>query len=245
METTEFNEKKEIELPSNINLRKNGTYIVRIQKDNFYKCKTLKNLEEAIKFKQECLEEIKKIQEENKRLHFLIPITYNKEGIPYISVKYKKGNKEYECLVDEDKWHELTFMKTWFRNPNGYIKANINGNPSTLIHRFLYETYKSQEDITNLQIDHKNRNKLDNRMSNLRAATSGQNNHNIESKNKTGYRGVHKDKKKYNARIKYKGEEYGVYGLETKEEAALAYNELAIKYYGDFAQLNTVLIFKD
>jgi hypothetical protein len=223
-------------------LRKNGTYIVRIQKDNFYKCKTLKNLEEAIKFKQECLEEIKKIQEENKLLHFLIPITYNKEGIPYISVKYKKGNKEYECLVDEDKWHELTFMKTWFRNPNGYIKANINGNPSTLIHRFLYETYKSQEDITNLQIDHKNRNKLDNRMENLRPSTSGQNNHNQEIQNSTGYRGVKQNRNSgYCARIKHEGNEYYSKYFKTIEEAALAYNELSLKYYGEeFTELNII-----
>ena len=228
-------------LPRNINLRKDGTFLVRIEHYEYYKCKSFKILEEAIQFKQECLSEIEKLKQEEKRLHYLKPITYNKEGIAYILIKHKKQNKEYKCLVDDDKWHDLTYMKTWFHIDNGYIK----NNKSKLIHRYLYETYKPNEDIINLEIDHINRNKLDNRMSNLRVATSGQNNYNRESKNKTGYRGVHKDKKKYNARIKYKGEEYGVYGLETKEEAALAYNELAIKYYGDFAQLNTVLIFKD
>jgi hypothetical protein len=228
-------------LPRNINLRKDGTFLVRIEHYEYYKCKTFKTIEEAIQFKQDSLNDIIKLKQEEKRLHFLKPITYNKEGIAYILIKNKKQNKEYECLVDDDKWHELTYVKTWFYNTNGYIR----NNKTKLIHRYLYETYKPNENIINLEIDHINRNRLDNRMSNLRIATSGQNNYNRESKNKTGYRGVKKDKNKYCAKIKYKGEEYGKYGLETKEEAALAYNELAIKYYGDFAQLNTVLIFKD
>ena len=234
-------EEKSNKLPLNINLRKDGTYLVRIQHYDYYKCKTFKNLEEAILFKQDCLNDIEKLKEEEKRLHFLKPITYNKEGIAYILIKHKKQNKEYECLVDEDKWHELTYMKTWFYNTNDYI----TNNKTKLIHRYLYEIYKPEENISNLQIDHKNRNRLDNRMSNLRITTSGQNNYNRESKNKNGYRGVHKDKKKYCAKIKYEGNEYGKYGLDTKEEAALAYNELAIKYYGDFAILNTVLVFKE
>ena len=235
---TQIDSKETIELPKNISLR-NNKYQVRLQFNNSSTSKTFKTLKEAIEFKENYLNQS---QEENKRLHYLKPITYTNEGIAYINIEYKKGNKEYQCLVDEDKWHELTFMKTWFRNPNGYIKSNINEEP-TLIHRYLYETYKPNENISDLQIDHKNRNKLDNRMSNLRAITSGKNNHNQIVKNKYGYKGVKKNKNsnRYCARIKHEGNEYYSKYFDTIEEAALAYNELSLQYYGDDFELLNII----
>ena len=95
METTEFDEKKEIELPSNIRLW-NNKYQVRVQVNNSLKCKSFKTLEGAIIFKKNYLVQA---QEENNRLHYLKPITYNSEGIAYISVKYKKDNKEYLLFI--------------------------------------------------------------------------------------------------------------------------------------------------
>ncbi len=93
-------------------------------------------------------------------------------------------------------------------------------------------------------IDHINRDPKDNRKANLRIVTLHQNAQNIskQKNNTSGFRGVwyRKDLKKWQADIKvnYKKLYLGIY--KSKEEAALAYNEAAIKYFGEYAVLNEV-----
>jgi len=190
----------------------------------------------AIEFKEECLKEIEKIEEENKQQYYCKPIIRNKEGIAFILIKYE--DKEYECLVDDDKWHDLTYKMYWHYSL-GYAQTRIDKTCITL-QRYLYEKYIPEKDISNLKIDHINRNRLDNRMSNLEPVTDGVNNYNRETKNKWGYRGVAKKSDKYRARLKYEGKQYNTTVFETVEEAAIAYNELAKKYYGDRALLNII-----
>lgn len=235
----EIDSKESIELPSNIRARGNGKFQVRFETQFFTKTKTLKSLKEAIEFREECLRQIKEINLEKENLYRLTPITYNDEGIAYILIETKKGDK-YECLVDEDKWHHLTYVSSWYCSNKGYVKGKIN-KEDCFIHRYLYQTYKPNKDISKLKLDHKNRNKLDNRISNLRPATSGQNSYNVETKNKWGYRGIRQNGNKFCAKIRHEGNEYYTSVFDTVEEAALAYNELALKYYGEeFAHKNII-----
>ena len=117
----EIDSKESIELPSNIRPRGNGKFQVRFETQFFTKTKTLKSLKEAIEFREECLRQIKEIDLERKNLYRLTPITYNDEGIAYILIETKKGDK-YECLVDEDKWHHLTYVSSWYCSNKGYVK---------------------------------------------------------------------------------------------------------------------------
>ena len=95
-------------------------------------------------------------------------------------------------------------------------------------------------------VDHKNRNRLDNRKSNLRYATKEQNMANVLRKNRsnTGYRGVveHKRnlKKKYVAYIGSGsvGTRANIGYFNCPVEAAKAYDAEAKKRYGDLAILN-------
>ena len=67
------------------------------------------------------------------------------------------------------------------------------------------------------------------------------NNHNRISSNKYGYKGVcfRKDTKKFYGVLNFNNKRYKTKNIyDTPEEAALAYNQLAIKYYGDYACLN-------
>lgn len=95
-------------------------------------------------------------------------------------------------------------------------------------------------------VDHINGDRLDNRRCNLRFVTHQQNafntrKHRVEN-GTSRFKGVSymKDKHKWRSRIMIGGREkhIGLYG--TEEEAALAYNEAAKSYFGEYAKLNEI-----
>lgn len=81
---------------------------------------------------------------------------------------------------------------------------------------------------------------VDNRKQNLRLATQPQNAQNTRKlkKGATGYKGVTKSRRWFQARIRVDGhcKELGCY--PTPEEAAKAYDDAARKHYGEFAWTN-------
>lgn len=93
-----------------------------------------------------------------------------------------------------------------------------------------------------LEIDHINRNKLDNTKNNLRFVSHQKNTMNGSQKvGKLGYRGVsYLHNGSIRAFIKVKDKQLSLGVFKTPEEAALAYNVAAIKYRGEFAILNHV-----
>ena len=88
--------------------------------------------------------------------------------------------------------------------------------------------------------DHANRNPLDNRRHNIRAATHRQNCHNkSRNKNKTGsFKGVHRDGKKYHAQICVNGKSISIGKFASEVDAALAYDKAARQHFGEFAATN-------
>ena len=106
------------------------------------------------------------------------------------------------------------------------------------MHRLLIKISKGFE------TDHINRNKLDNRKVNLRRVNRSQNSINISlrSNNVSGFKGVHWNKQRNKWRVKLNVNKKEIYlGLYvTQEEAALAYNQAAQKYFGEFAFLNQI-----
>lgn len=92
--------------------------------------------------------------------------------------------------------------------------------------------------------DHKNRDTLDNTDENLRLAdqTEQCRNQGIRKDNKSGYRGVriYKNLNKWGAaiRVNRKNVFLGVFPMDARIEAAMAYDRAAIHYFGVFAHLN-------
>jgi hypothetical protein len=147
--------------------------------------------------------------------------------------------KDFIILID-DNYLSFVIQYNWSLNPDGYVYTRKNGNYISL-HRHVLNVKTG--DI----VDHINGNLLDNRKQNLRVCNHGENNRNrkLKGKNNTsGYKGVgfHKVSQKWRARITFNGEGIWLGLFDTKEEAALAYNEAAIKYHKEFARLNVILL---
>ena len=89
-------------------------------------------------------------------------------------------------------------------------------------------------------VDHRNRNGLDNRRLNLRPATSSQNNANVRVIGVSRFHGVswHKSSRKWQAQITCNYQHTHVGLFTSEEEAARAYDAVARKLHGEFANLN-------
>lgn len=121
----------------------------------------------------------------------------------------------------------------WYINDRGYVR---NGRGQKL-HRFVWEL--SGKDNVPF-IDHANRNALDNRMSNLRAATRSQNNANRAMVSKsTGLKGVYPAGRRFCVIVKGedgRSKRHGVF--DSARDAARHFDEIATSRYGEFAVTN-------
>jgi len=121
-------------------------------------------------------------------------------------------------------------------NSRGYVTVSVNSR-AILAHRIIWAIIHGRDPTE--EIDHVNGIKTDNRLVNLREASSSQNtiNTRIRVDNKSGFRGVvwHRATKKWSAQIKTKGAGQIYLGLFiNKEDAVAAYDLAADKLHGEF-----------
>jgi hypothetical protein len=145
------------------------------------------------------------------------------------------------ALVDAEDYERVAGYN-WGVGPIcGYVRRSERKNGKVLthsLHRTIMGLLPGQGH--GRQVDHINRDKLDNRKANLRICTPKQNAGNrglLRKSNKSGYRGVHyvARSKKYLATIGNK--RLGLFA--TAEEAARVRDRAAIEAYGrEFATLN-------
>lgn len=144
------------------------------------------------------------------------------------------SNRKENVIVDDDVFNDLTWYR-WNVNNAGYAGAWIDGK-QVLLHRYIMGAKDGEE------VDHINGNRSDCRRENMRLCTHSQNiaNDGPKASNKLGIKGVdwHEPNKKFRAtiRVNYKKIHLGLF--DTAKEAAIAYNEAAKKYYGEFAYQN-------
>lgn len=118
---------------------------------------------------------------------------------------------------------------------SGYVMIEIDGK-SYAAHRLAW--FYMTGSMPKNQIDHINRVRSDNRFSNLREATNGQNRANTVSSSRHGLKGVtHKKwlkEKPWEARITFEKKVRSLGCFATKEEAHAAYCKEAKRLHGDF-----------
>ena len=120
----------------------------------------------------------------------------------------------------------------------GYRRIKIGGR-HRMAHRIVWAiTYGDTPE--DLQIDHINGNKLDNRLQNLRLCSSAENcsNRAANSRNQSGYKGVYwwKTRQAWRADIRSNGKQYYLGTFSTPELAHMAYCKAAAELHGDFAR---------
>lgn len=123
-------------------------------------------------------------------------------------------------------------------NRKGYIVITINGN-KYLAHRLAW-FFSTGLDPVELQIDHINGVKEDNRLCNLRLATHSSNgcNRGASARNTSGYKGVHyhKNNQKWIASIQINKSRSHIGAFDTPELAHMAYCKAAAELHGEFAR---------
>lgn len=118
---------------------------------------------------------------------------------------------------------------------NGYRMARIGGQLG-YVHQFVW--FYVHGVWPDHDIDHKDRDKLNNRDGNLRKATDSQNlaNKKKPSNNTSGFKGVHPKRKKWCAQIRCGDQRVTLGSFSTPEEAHAAYVNAANEMFGEFAR---------
>lgn len=152
-------------------------------------------------------------------------------------IKLTQG--KYALIDNED--FELVSKYKWTVDSYGYATAwqysTITQNTKfTSMVKIIMPPYNTKK----LKCDHIDGNILNNQKSNLRLCTHRENlrNRKKPKNNTSGFKGVRIRHKKYEARIGFNYKEIHLGTYKTIHEAANAYNKAAIKYYGQFANLN-------
>ena len=131
---------------------------------------------------------------------------------------------------------ELIGTVAGIRYPDGYLKLYIAGKQYPAHHMAWLYAYGS---LPKKFLDHKNLVRDDNRIRNLREATSSQNNVNVGKRvtNTSGYKGVSKSFRgnSWRAQIVFEHKFYHLGLFATPEEAHEAYKKAALEIHGEFA----------
>lgn len=126
----------------------------------------------------------------------------------------------------------------WITVCNGINYKKVSVDKKThYVHRIIYLWHHGRMPKV---IDHINNNSLDNRIENLREANQSQNcaNQRIKKNNKSGYKGVHQDKKtkKYIAKIMCNRRTIWLGSYLFLDDAINAHKVGSEKYFGEFAR---------
>ena len=155
-----------------------------------------------------------------------------------------------EELRENIDYNPDTGILTWKKTPvysikgktlgkdqgNGYLQARYRDS-FFLCSRLAYYIYHGIDPLE-MQVDHINGNRLDNRIKNLRLATHSQNqcNSGLNKLNKSGFKGVcwFQPTKQWKAYIRVQGKQHHLGYFTDKQDAIKARRIAEIKHHGEF-----------
>lgn len=150
-----------------------------------------------------------------------------------------KNAKAFKALVDDDDY-ERVMEHTWYlaqRSHTMYAQRSLYKETGRRVYESMHNFILGIKGV-----DHIDKNGLNNQKSNLRPANQSQNNAGYKKKyGLSRYKGVHKSQPSvstWRAVITVNGRKIYLGSFKDEEEAGRAYDEAAIKHFGDYAQLN-------
>lgn len=154
-----------------------------------------------------------------------------------------KGDIKY-ALVD-DKWFDFLSQWKWqaYFHRYTWYALRCTGSASKGTYRRIYMHREVLGVIPDgKMVDHINKNGLDNQVENLRICTNSENRRNskLQTNNTTGYKGIILDKRTgtYRVRLNVNGRRHSFGYYSDAKIAAKKYDELARRFYGEFASPN-------
>lgn len=156
------------------------------------------------------------------------------------AIVYNSIAGTFHWTQDQSVYYTVRGKETGTSGPKGHRTIVFKGQPLKA-HHIAWAIYYDEWPI---EIDHKDNNRSNNKINNLRKATrqTNQMNRIISKNNSSGYKGVTKRKYgDFEAKIIVEKRYIHIGKYKTPEEAAKAYDLAAIKHHGDFAKTNKML----
>lgn len=143
-----------------------------------------------------------------------------------------KGIEVARTVIDIEDVDKVKNYK-WHLRDDGYVSGTF-GKKRKYLHHFIMDIEKLSR--TGLEIDHQDRNKLNNRKNNLKLITISNNrfNINIQTNNNSGIRGVYWNKKmdKWRGQIFHNRKNIHLGYFDKLEDAIQARIDAELKYFG-------------
>ena len=158
-----------------------------------------------------------------------------RDNVAHVPIYNQKGFVVAWALADVADAPALGESR-WCKITSGYAVARRRGGKFVFMHRFLVPEGE--------EVDHIDRNKMNNQRDNLRSCTRQENGRNLPMKknNKSGYKGVRRHESgKWEARLMFNRKHVYLGRFNTAEEAAIAYDAGAKAIYEAFAATNKML----
>jgi len=175
-----------------------------------------------------------------ERYSVFSPNTYRiEDGIVYMDLRDRSG--QVVAVATFDERHLAKVLQYKWRPSNRSRKsiyvAGVRGQEFTMLHRVIMDATDGEE------IDHRNRDPLDNTDANLRKCSRSDNMRNTRfAIGQSGYIGVQVDHrkaiKKYYARVNVDDAPVMIGYFEDPAEAAYVRDQMAMQLHGEFAVLN-------
>ena len=147
----------------------------------------------------------------------------------------KKGEEKARAIIDTGDVEKIINHR--WRIVKGYVETHQNGGSVGIQNLII-----SSKPIERPFLDHRDRDPLNNRKSNLRFCTHAENTRNrgIPKNNKSGFKGVLKRGNEWIAQIGINKKTLYLGSFKNKITAAIAYNAACLKHHGEFAYLNPI-----